>query len=159
MDAQCNWFKNNNTQLYFILGRSELHWNFPSIPKDCSDIHRFSDRKWVSTMWTVGNLWISETSLCQKEKFQHSSDLPDIKYNCVLLFLNQLYWVFIYDSKHIFSQIPMLKCEQKLLILSFLGRNYWSSVRVDKDQEGPLFPIVSVPFPVPVPIPFPCVVH
>ena len=33
--------KNNIAQLYFILGRAELLWNFSSIPKDGSDIHRF----------------------------------------------------------------------------------------------------------------------
>ena len=87
-----------NTQLYFILGRSELRWIFSNIPKDGYDIHRFPNRKWVSTMWTVGNLLISEASLSQQEKFQ-----CNIKYNCVLLFFNQLYWVFIYDSKYIFS--------------------------------------------------------
>ena len=42
--------KNNIAQLYFILGRAELHWNFSSILKDGFDIHRFSNRKWVLTM-------------------------------------------------------------------------------------------------------------
>ena len=73
----------------------------------------------VETHFLLENLWISEPSLGILEKFQRSSDLPNIKYNCVLLFLNQLYWVFIYESKYIFSYTPMLKCEQKLLILSF----------------------------------------
>ena len=49
------WHKNNIAQLYFILGRAELRWNFSSIPKDGPDIHRFSNRK-VSIMCTVGNL-------------------------------------------------------------------------------------------------------
>ena len=49
-------YKNNIAQLYFILGRAELHWNFSSILKDGFDIHRFSNRKWVSTMCSVGNL-------------------------------------------------------------------------------------------------------
>ena len=48
--------KNNIAQLYFILGTAELHWNFSSIPKDDPDIHRFSNRKWVLTMCTTGNL-------------------------------------------------------------------------------------------------------
>ena len=30
------------------------------MPKDGSDIHRFSNRKWVSVMCKVGNLEISE---------------------------------------------------------------------------------------------------
>ena len=29
---------------------------FSSMPKDGSDIDRFSNRKWVLTMWTLGNL-------------------------------------------------------------------------------------------------------
>ena len=74
-----------------------------SIPKDGSDIHRFSNRKLVSAMCNVGNLWISEASLSKLEKFQRSSAHPDIKYNCAVLFWSQLCWVFIYDSKYIFS--------------------------------------------------------
>ena len=92
-----------STQLYFILGRAKLRWNFSSIPKDGSDIHRFSNRKWVSTMCTVGNLGISGASLSKLKKFQCNSALPNIKYNCVVLVWSQLYWVFIYDSKYIFS--------------------------------------------------------
>ena len=84
-------------------GRAELHWNFSSIPKDGSDIHRFSNRKWVSTMCTVGNLWISEASLSKLEKFQCSLVLLNIKYNYAVSFWSQLYWVLIYDSKYIFS--------------------------------------------------------
>ena len=52
--------QNNIAQLYFILGTAEVCWNFYSIPKDAHDILRFSNRKWVLTMCTVGNLWISE---------------------------------------------------------------------------------------------------
>ena len=48
--------KNNTAQLYFILGRAELHWNFTSILKDAFDIYRFFNRKWVLTMYSVGNL-------------------------------------------------------------------------------------------------------
>ena len=41
-------------QLYYILGTAELRWNFSNIPKDGFDIHRFSNRKLVLTMCTVG---------------------------------------------------------------------------------------------------------
>ena len=37
------------------------------------------------------------------EKWQRSLDLPDVKYNCAVLFWSQLYWIFLYDSKYIFS--------------------------------------------------------
>ena len=52
----CITYKNNIAQLYFIVGRAELRWNFFSILKDGFDIHRFSNRKWVLTMCSVGNL-------------------------------------------------------------------------------------------------------
>ena len=38
--------------------------------KDGSDTHTFSNRKWVSTMLNVANLWISEVSLSKLEKLQ-----------------------------------------------------------------------------------------
>ena len=62
-----------NSQLY-ILGRAKLHWNFSSILKDDSDIHRFSNRK------------ASGAFLIQLEIFQHSSALPNIKYKYSVLF-------------------------------------------------------------------------
>ena len=34
------------------------------------------------------------------ENFQRSSDHPNIKYTCVVLFLGQLYILFIYTSKY-----------------------------------------------------------
>ena len=42
----------------------------------------------ILTMCTVGNLWILG------EKFKCSSDLPNIKYNCTVLFLWQMHWFF-----------------------------------------------------------------
>ena len=33
--------KNNTTQLYFIQGAAELHWNFSTVTYDNSDIHKF----------------------------------------------------------------------------------------------------------------------
>ena len=62
INNQYNWPKNNTTKLHFILRRAKLRWNFSSIPKDGSDIHRFSNRKWVSSMCFFGNLWISGPS-------------------------------------------------------------------------------------------------
>ena len=84
-------YKNNIAQLYFILGGAELRQNFASMFKDGFDIHRFSNRKWVLAMCSVGNLWISEASLSQLEKFRCSLALPNIKYNCAILFLCQMY--------------------------------------------------------------------
>ena len=35
------WHKNNIAQLYFILERSKLRWNFSSWLRDAPDIYRF----------------------------------------------------------------------------------------------------------------------
>ena len=56
LNKQLTCLRNNTAQLYFILGRADLCWKFCSIPKDGSDIDRFSNRKWVLTMCTIGNL-------------------------------------------------------------------------------------------------------
>ena len=48
--------KNNIAQLYFILGTAELQCNFSTKPKDAPDFHRFSNRKWVLSMCSTGNL-------------------------------------------------------------------------------------------------------
>ena len=48
----------------------------------------------LETHFLLENLCISEPSLGILEKFQRSSALPNIKYNCVVLFLGKLYWLF-----------------------------------------------------------------
>ena len=70
----------------------------------------FSNRKRVSIVCTVGHLWISGASLSQY--FQRGLALPDIKYNCVVLFLTQLYWLFIM-LQNIFSHRPPLYVSQR----------------------------------------------
>ena len=54
----------------------------------------------VLMMCFVGSLWISEAFLSKMEKFQCSSALLNIKYNCAVLFLKVMYWLFIYASKY-----------------------------------------------------------
>ena len=94
--------KNNIAQLYFILGRAELHWNFSSWLRDASDIHRFPALHMVNTHFMLENLWISKLSLCILEKFQRSSALPNIKYNCAIL-LCEMYRSFVYALQYFFS--------------------------------------------------------
>ena len=53
------WHKNNIAQLYFILGRAELHSNFSSWLRDAPDIHRFPTLHMVQTHFLLENLWIS----------------------------------------------------------------------------------------------------
>ena len=53
----------------------------------------------VEAHFLLENLWISEPALGILEKSQRSSDLPNIKYSCVLLFLNQLYWYLFTNAK------------------------------------------------------------
>ena len=57
----------------------------------------------AETHFLLENLWISVASTGVLEKFQHSSDLPDANYDYVVLFLGQMYWLFIYAPKYLFS--------------------------------------------------------
>ena len=119
-----------------------------------SDIHRFSNRKSILNMCTVGNLWISEPSLGILENFKHSSGLPNIKYNCIVLFLSQLYWLFIDASKNIFFHRPPLynifdKTELRALhplckmltsiILCLKGPTMWNISKFISYKTSPLF--------------------
>ena len=102
INNQYNWLQNNIAQLYFILWRAKLCWNFSSCLRDATDIYRFPIVHMVKTHFLLENLWISEPSLGIMEKFQCSLTLPNIKYNCAVSFWSQLYWLFIYASKYIF---------------------------------------------------------
>ena len=124
------WHKNNIAQLYFILGRAELRWNFSSWLKDASDIYRLPILHMVKTHFLLENLWISKPSLSILKKFQRSSALPNIKYNCSILFLCQMYRSFVYASKYIFSQTTIIKPSQNWLVCSKTHRIYWSSCTV-----------------------------
>ena len=75
---------------------------FFQLSRDASDIHRFPTLHMVETHFLLENLWISWASLGILEKFQCSSVLPNVKYNCAVLFWSQFYWLFIYASKYIF---------------------------------------------------------
>ena len=85
------------------MGRPGLRWNFSRILKDGSDIYRFPTLHIAETHFLLENPSISESSLGILEKFQRSLGLTIIKYNCVLLFLRQMYWLFLYGAKYIFS--------------------------------------------------------
>ena len=61
-----------------MLGRPKLHWNYSSLLRDSSDIQRF-------------------------QKGTCSLGLTNIKFICAILDLKQIYWLFIYVSKYIFS--------------------------------------------------------
>ena len=43
-----------------------------------------------------------------------SSALPNIECNCSIVFLRQMYWLFIYASKYIFSQTTIAKSQSEL---------------------------------------------
>ena len=50
----------------------------------------------VETHFLLENLGIPESSIGIIEKFQYTSDLSHIKFNCVVLFLRQIYSLFIF---------------------------------------------------------------
>ena len=53
-----------------MLWRAQLYWIFSSKPEDSSDIYRYSNRNWVLTICTVGNLYILWASLNKLETFK-----------------------------------------------------------------------------------------
>ena len=53
----------------------------------------------VKTHFLLENLSISEPSLGILQNFQRRSALPNIKYNCAVLFLRQVYYLFNYTPK------------------------------------------------------------
>ena len=85
------------------MDRPELHGNFSSILKDGSDIYRFPTLHMAETHFLLENQSISESSLGILEKLPRSSGLPILKYICVVLFFIQMFWLFIYAAKYIFS--------------------------------------------------------
>ena len=78
--------KTNTTQLYLILGRANLHWNFSSLFRDDTDIQSFPTGDMFSTHFVLEYLWISEPTFGILEKFQPWLTYPIMKYNCALIF-------------------------------------------------------------------------
>ena len=95
------FLRNNTAQLYFILGRADLHWKVSSCLRDATDIYsyRFPTVHMVKTHFLFENLSISEPFLGILQNFQHRSALPNIKYNCAVLFLRQVNYLFNYAPK------------------------------------------------------------
>ena len=90
--------QNNIAQLYIILGRAKLiscFWNFSVCwLRDASrgnPIYRFPVVHMVKNHFLLENLWIWAASSGILEKFQCGSAVPNIKYNCAILFLWQMY--------------------------------------------------------------------
>ena len=88
------------------------------------DISRFSN-----SHVHCRNLWICEPSWGIMENFQGSSALPNIKYNCVVLFLSKLYLLCIYASKY-FLIDHHCKSQTEFSDLLAKGKIYWCSHRV-----------------------------
>ena len=85
-------------------------------------------------MCTVENLWVSEPSLSKLENFQCSSallTLLNIKYNCAVLFLSQLCWLFIYASKNISSLTSILKPSQIFFVISLKKTEFMKTYQID----------------------------
>ena len=80
------------------------------------------------------------------ENFQRSSAPPNIKYNCVVLFLSQLYLLFIYASKYKPDRIFWSPCKRKKAKYSGKGRvNVTDEISLtlsqleNTDQKNPWF--------------------
>ena len=111
-----------------LLGRAELCWNFSSWLRDAPDIYRFPVEHMFKIHFLLENLQISGTSLGSLEKFQHSLALPNTKCNCVILFLCQMYWSFLYCFKIFYLIDHHCKTPQiRQKLLKFLQGVKWGS--------------------------------
>ena len=107
MNKQYNSFKNNAAQLY--IRDSLAIFRFPSV------------QSLLEKPVNIGIiLWFSAN-------FQSSSAVPNKKYNCAVLFLKEMYWLFF---PNIFSEITTLKPYTKFTDLPANGRIYWTSCTV-----------------------------
>ena len=86
--------------------------------RDVPDIYRFPTVHMFKTHLLLENLSLTKPSLVILEKSQCRSALTDMKYNCVLLFLRQMYYLFIYASKTTFSWTTNIKGKIYFLIFS-----------------------------------------
>ena len=93
--------KNNIAHLYFILRRAHLPLNFFSLLRDAPDIHQFPTMG--SDPLPVGQSVNIKAIFRYTGKKFNVGQLPYIKYNCAVLFLRQMYWLFMCSSKYIFS--------------------------------------------------------
>ena len=71
-------------------------FQFRNVP----DIQRFPTVHMAETRFLLDNLGISDPSLV---KIPTSVSFPQYKYNCAVLSLGQIYWLFMYVSKYILS--------------------------------------------------------
>ena len=77
-----------HTPCYFFLHFAKDHlWNFPAVLNVKSD-------------FLLINLWTSASSLGTLETLQCRSAVPNIKYNCAVLCLSEMYWLFMHVSKY-----------------------------------------------------------
>ena len=84
---------------------------------------------------TVGKSVNIRAILGIRENFQSNSAPPNIKYNFVVLFLSQLYILFIYASKY-FLIHHHYKRYVRIYDLLAKGKIYWCSRSVNKHRPG-----------------------
>ena len=109
---------------------------------DTPDIHRFPTEYMVKKQFLLESLWILESSSGVLEKIQCRLALPTIKYNCAVLFLKQMNWLFMYIvcfqiyiiiDAHCKTSIRNLwnpcKCQIHLMFLQGIFRNIYIQFR------------------------------
>ena len=72
-------------------------------------MYKFPTVYTVKILFVLENLWMLEPFLDILERFQSSLALLNIKYDCTVLFLSELHWLFIYPSKYIFSETTIVR--------------------------------------------------
>ena len=88
----------------------------------------------VETHFLLENLWISESSLGILEKFQCSSALPNIRYNCAVIILESIVLGIYLWFKIYFLIDTNAKMWTEIIDLVILGRNYWQFLQGGEER-------------------------
>ena len=97
--------------------------------RNVPDSDRFPTVHMVKTHFVLENLWISEPSSGILEKIKCSWTLPNMKYNCAVLFFEWIVLV-ICAPKYIYSKLTIVKPSKNWLICSKTIRIYSTSWRM-----------------------------
>ena len=96
--------------------KGELTYFFSTLLRDAPDIHRYPIAHTLKTHFQLERMWILEPSFSTLQTLLCTLALPNINYNCVVLFLSQMYRLFIYTFKYVFSH-TIYRCNSYNTIL------------------------------------------
>ena len=119
INNQYIWLIDNPAQLYFILGRTNVHCNFTAPLRDAPDIQRFPTAHMVKNPLPVGKFVNIRAILRYSGKCPCRSALINVKYNCAVDLLFLFIWLVVYECFQIYFLLA-IHCKTSI-------RKLWSS--------------------------------